>query len=269
MLRRIVLARIGGNSGTVVDSLHPEGSTGGGLESFREPSLGQSGAYGPADRRSEGRTPAGCHLGPDLVISGAGYGKNRPDSEGELVFSKISLFLAALTLATLSGCAGFSYGSDPEYNWYVSLEPGSRVVVTQPLTAPSGVRVSFQNGRLVRRRDIVQWQPYCQFRVWRPEGRMSEPLIIEPDTFIVQRTRRSKDSWAVRPVRNASSVLDEDFRRSQSQRTMATYIELRSDSQPRVMYLRCARWAEPYNYNHVNISDIREALGERVRLMAN
>lgn len=182
---------------------------------------------------------------------------------------KIKVLGTALLLPTLAGCAGLSSSSGPEDNWYVSLEPGSRVEVTQPVTASTGARVSFQGGALVRRRDIVQWRPYCQFRVRRPAGRMSEPLTIEPDTFTVQRTYRSEDSWASRPVQYASSVLDEDFRRSPSQRTMATYIELHSDAQPEVMYLRCARWADPYSHNHVSISDIREALGDRVRLVAD
>jgi len=185
------------------------------------------------------------------------------------VVIKIKVLVVALISATLAGCAAVSSSSDSEDYWYVSLEPGSRVVVTQPLTASSGARVSFQGGALVRRGDIVQWRPYCQFRVRRPAGRMSEPLTIKPDSFTVQRTYRTEDSWALRPVQYASSVLDEDFRRSPSQRTMATYIELHSDSQPDVMYLRCARWADPYNYNHVSISDIREALGDRVRLVAD
>ena len=151
---------------------------------------------------------------------------------------KIPSLMAVLAAVVLSGCAGLAPDREPEDLWYVTLKPGSRVEVQRVLTAPSGARISLQNGRLLLRGDIVEWRQYCQFRVRRPQDQMSEPLRIEPDTFVVQRTYRRIDHVWEEGARYA--FVDEDFVNSPSPRTMATYMELHSDAQPDVMHLDAA-----------------------------
>ena len=183
------------------------------------------------------------------------------------MMQKIPVYTALLAVLALSGCAGpLTNDRGPEDYSYVTPKPGSEVIVNQPLTAKSGARITMQSGKLVRWHRIASWRPYCQFFVVRPSGEISESLRIEPDNFIVTRTYRRKDHVRLEGVQFAALV--EDFRISPSQVNMATYLELHSDNQPDVRYLRCVRWADPYRYNHVSISEMRKALGDLVTLVA-
>lgn len=179
---------------------------------------------------------------------------------------RIPLLWVALSVLLLSGCAGAL--SVPGSTSYATPKPGSRVEVQETLTVSGGARVSLQYGRLKSWKDVYKLEPYCQFRVLRPGDEMREPLTIEPDVFIVERVYRRKDMVELEGVRYASAGV-EDFNNSPSQRTMATYMELSSGVQPDVHRLVCGRWADPYEYNHVSIRDIRESLGDLVRLVTN
>jgi len=181
---------------------------------------------------------------------------------------KNPVYTVLLAVTVLSGCAGLKNDRGPEDYAYVTPKPGSEVVVNQPLTAKSGARITMQSGKLVRWHRIASWRPYCQFFVVRPSGEISEPLRIEPDTFVVTRTYRSKDSVRMDGAGVQYAFVGEDFKHSPSQVNMATYLELHSDKQPDVRYLRCVRWADPYHYNHVSISEMRKALGDLVTLVA-
>lgn len=185
-----------------------------------------------------------------------------------MVFHIISLPAVALAVLFLSGCAGLLSAPEPESTSYVTPKPGSRVEVQQTLRVSGGARVSLQYGRLKSWNDVYKLEPYCQFHVLRARDQMHEPLQIEPDAFIVERVYRRKDMVGLEGVRYASTGV-EDFNHSPSQRTMATYMELSSGAQPDVHRLVCARWADPYEYNHVSIRDMRESLGDLVRLVTN
>lgn len=182
-----------------------------------------------------------------------------------------SIALAAILGAcVVAGCAGVAPGGDREDYWYVLPDPGSRVELEQPVSARSGARISIQNGEVRRWSRVAKWRPYCQFRVKRPSGQMSEPLQIEPDSFTVERAYRRKDLVDLEGRQYAFLVSEgEDFDNSPSQRTMATYMELSSQGQPHVYRLVCARWADPYDYNHVSIQEIRQTLDGVARLATN
>lgn len=167
----------------------------------------------------------------------------------------------------LPGCAAMA-PTDPEASHYVTPKPGASVQVTQTLEAPAGTRVSLQHGKVLEWRDIVDWQPYCQFHVLRARDHLHETLNIEPDTFIVKRVYRQKDVVGLESVQYA--FFEEDsIDNSPSQRMMSTYLELSSDLQPDVYRLVCQRWDDPYFYNHLSIRDIKESLGDLVRLVNN
>jgi hypothetical protein len=169
-----------------------------------------------------------------------------------------------LLISILSGCAAMA-PADPEASYYATPRAGSRVEVREALNASPGTRVSLQHGRLLPARDLVTWQPYCQFHVLRAREQLHEPLVIEPDTFIVTRAYRQKDVVGLESVQYA--FLEEGSTdNSPSQRMMSTYLELSSDLQPDVFRLVCQVWDDPYFYNHLSIRDIEESLGELVRL---
>lgn len=174
----------------------------------------------------------------------------------------------ASAVLLLPGCSGLIPAPDPEAASYATPKPGSRVEVQETLRVGGGARVSLQYGKLKSWRDVYKLEPYCQFHVLRPSERLHEPLQIEPGTFIVERVYRRKDMAALEGVRSAAADA-EDFNNSPSQRTMATHLELSSAAQPDVQRLVCARWADPFAHNHVSIRDIRESLGDLVRLVTD
>lgn len=172
-----------------------------------------------------------------------------------------------LLISILPGCAAMA-PPDPEASYYVLPKAGSRVEVGETLSASSGTRVSLQHGRVLAARDLVTWQPYCQFHVLRAREQLHEPLVMEPDTFIVTRAYRQKDVVGLESVQYA--FLEEGSTdNSPSQRMMSTYLELSSDLQPDVFRLVCQVWDDPYFYNHLSIRDIRESLGDLVRLVTH
>lgn len=177
------------------------------------------------------------------------------------------LLVMALVGSIIPGCAGIPMDADSEKNWYVTARPGSTVEVTQALTAPSGARLNIQNGEVLPWRKVVERRPYCQFRVLRPSVRLDEPFQIDAGTFTVKRVYRQKDFVGLAGRQYAFGDGDEDFENAPSERTMATYFELSSDAQPDVYQLVCARWDDPYGYNHLSLEEMRQTLGDLVRIV--
>lgn len=176
------------------------------------------------------------------------------------------LLVMALVGSILPGCAGIRTDAGSEKDWYVTARPGSTVEVMQTLTAPSGARLNIQNGEVVPWRKVVERRPYCQFRLLRPSGQMDESFQVDAGTFTVKRVYRQKDFVGLQPRQYAFGDGDEDFENTPSERTMATYFELASDSQPEVYQLVCARWDDPYDYNHLSLEEMRQTLGDLVRI---
>lgn len=185
-----------------------------------------------------------------------------------MVLHRAPLLAVALISSVLPGCGALMSAPEPDKAWYVTPKPGSRVEVQQTLTVGGGARVSLQYGKVKRWRDVYKLEPYCQFHVLRPREQLHEPLQIDPGTFVIDRVYRRKDVAGLEGARYAAMGV-EDFNHSPSQRTMATYLELSSDSRPDVHQLVCARWADPFDRNHVSIQEIRESLGSLVRLVTN
>lgn len=177
------------------------------------------------------------------------------------------LIAAALVAVFVAGCAGVT-NMAYEDTWYVTPKPGSRVEVQETLALGGGARISLQNGKVMRWGDVYKLKPYCQFRVMRSSGQLDEPLRINPDTFIVEQVYRRKDVVSLEGVQYAFAD-GEDFNNSPSQRSMSTYLELSSEAQPDVYRLVCSRWDDPFDRNHLTISEIRQSLGDLVRLVLN
>ncbi|MDH3377847.1 MAG: hypothetical protein OEQ39_12940 [Gammaproteobacteria bacterium] len=167
----------------------------------------------------------------------------------------------------LTGCQSITAPDSNNSPWYVTPQVGSYIELHQELTAPRGKRIYIQYGEARPKRDINEREPYCQFYVDRRGAEMREPLVIAKDRFMIERVFRKTDITGLVRVRYASSDDGMDFDGSPSEQTMSTYMEIFSDRQPQVTRLICSRWADPYFDNHVRINEIRESLGNLVKLV--
>ena len=127
--------------------------------------------------------------------------------------------------------------------------------------------------------ELEKQEPYCQFYVERSVEDMRTPFTIEPDTFVVNRVFRRRDITSLQVP--AFAVAGEDLsdlaglqlamggdgesevgNPGSSQRTMSTYMELSSDSQPDVKHVICSQWADPALRYHVSVEEIIRSLGD-------
>ncbi len=79
------------------------------------------------------------------------------------------IFLVLVSLVLISGCATTS--ESPQ----LIPPPGTRIEVTQELSAGGGARLFIQYGAIKQRRDITVVEPYCQFVSTRPRSEFDEP----------------------------------------------------------------------------------------------
>jgi hypothetical protein len=95
----------------------------------------------------------------------------------------------------------------------------------------------------------------------RTRDEIRKPFTIKPDTFVVYEVFRQRDSVALEGLQIGSEG-EAEFDHDSSQRTMSTYMELSSDSQPNVTRLICSQWADPARRYHVSVDEITASLGD-------
>lgn len=163
----------------------------------------------------------------------------------------------------VSGCATSGqnphwYGNENSSSFRVPVD--SELVLNRELVvAPRLQRVFFQQGRvLARHHEVNRHQPWCVLRL---ERRRDVEVRITPDTFVVHSVRRQY----LNSVALLGPIQVAQRRREGTTATfevVASLMELRSERQPDVANLACARWRRPTNIFHVTIRNIRETLGE-------
>lgn len=178
------------------------------------------------------------------------------------VFGGVETRCAVLGLVVLilAGCASTVHYSSPDATPLV----GGTIQLKQELSARAGARIYIQYGRVMGWTELTVLEPYCQFYVLRTAQELRQPLVIKPDTFVIERVFRKIDLTAVEGLQLALGAIW--YLHDLSQRTMSTYIELSSDAQPNVLRLICSRWADPVYWNHVSIEEIIDTLGEIAEL---
>ena len=171
---------------------------------------------------------------------------------------KPGLFIA-ISVWILQGCSSLTASgySSP----YTKPEVGTMIRLNQELSVQRGVRIYLQDGYQKDFGDVMKLEPYCQFYVLRSSDEIRKPLTIKPDTFVVYEVFRQKDSVALEGLQVASEG-ESDFNDGSSQRTMSTYMELSSDTQPNVTRLICSRWDDPAGRFHLSVDEITASLGD-------
>ena len=164
--------------------------------------------------------------------------------------------IAMIFTLGFSGCVSTS--GDPTF----MLPIGSKIQVTQEMSAVSGARISIQYGRVMPRRQITLVDPHCQFYLYRSREEMREPVVIKPGTFIINRTFQRRDyAWA-EGLQFAFFTGDGDPTRHPT-----TVMELTSDQQPEVQGLRCAIWGTTNIEGYLTIAEMQTVLRDLVKLI--
>lgn len=174
----------------------------------------------------------------------------------------------------LLGCNTIPDYSSP----YTTPRVGSTIQLNQELSARNGVRIYLQDGYVLTWQELEKQEPYCQFYVARSSADLRSRLTIEPDTFVVNRVFRRKDvsglqsapldltgeNWVATANAQLAAFGEGDFEnnRGSSQRTMSTYLELSSATQPNVKRMICSQWADPAMRYHVSVEEIIRSLGD-------
>ena len=179
--------------------------------------------------------------------------------------SKLTALVTIALAGVLGACATTGDPSSP----FVKPRVGSVIELNQEISARNGARIYLQDGYVLSWRELEKQMPYCQFFVNRPSSEMRQPLTVQPDSFTVRRVYRQRDFTALEGVQLAMNGggSEAEVDRGSSQRTMSTYMELSSATQPDVTNLICSQWRDPRTRNHVSINEIIAALGDIARFI--
>ena len=114
-----------------------------------------------------------------------------------------------------------------------------------PNAAP--VVLTIQNGEIIESNDRARREPFCELDTELPRG---ESHVIASDRFVSGRASYAEKLTGV----------------GSDDRFHITEVPLQSDSQPKIIGLRCINYGSPVSVSHVTIRQIRMALGDIMSL---
>ena len=147
-----------------------------------------------------------------------------------------------------------------ENSEFSRIVPGSRIVLYQDLTVPTGhARVFLQNGRVMGLNSLNQYYPHCDFEV---RDVSDGALQVHAGTFIVTRVTTGEAMVVQRKqgFMRASFAPDGD----QTVGMVSPYVhhQLHAEGQPELMRMTChGGFAQQNVAIFPSVKDIRKALG--------
>lgn len=177
----------------------------------------------------------------------------------------MKMFFVCCLLASTSACAGeaYTYSPDRETSPYVSIPGGATLELLQDQQVPAErARFYIQYGQVKPFKEIDLYYPNCSLLV---NDVLDTPQTIKKDRFIVYRTQRTVDLAALRSPLVYSRMRGVDDS-GPSYETWTTTLYLRSEQQPQVRLLRCEHWEDPTDGQHLSIKQIRDTLGDVMKL---
>lgn len=170
--------------------------------------------------------------------------------------------LMLILLLPLAACQ--TPGPLDENSPYWAPPPGSLLILNQTISVPAhSATVVLQGGRVVSGKDIKRYHPHCRLEVHRVSD---TPQMLQPDEFVVRRSHQDASiAWQEGPLLVANRV-----RVGSDGPTFYIYktiLELQSARQPQVRWMTCEQWGDPSTGQHVTIHEIRNALGDMMRLV--
>ena len=170
--------------------------------------------------------------------------------------------LICITSLTLACAVG---PQDPEHSPYYKIPVASSLVLHRDLSIPANQAAVFiQNGEVKNFKDIDKYYPYCKFEV---RTIMQNNQTIKADTFIIHRST-TDETIVQKPQSVFRRVSMDDGGGGPSFIEMFRIMYLRSEQQPDVLRLSCGHRAISPNYDHLTVSEVRQALGKLMTLKA-
>ncbi len=112
-----------------------------------------------------------------------------------------------------------------------------------PKNPNAPVVLTIQNGEVIESNDRARREPFCELDTELPRG---ESHVIASDRFVSGRASYAEKLTGV----------------GSDDRFHITEVPLQSDSQPKIIGLRCINYGSPVSVSHVTIRQIRMALGD-------
>lgn len=169
-----------------------------------------------------------------------------------------ALLLCVLLTACTSLTGNQSRLPDESSPYY--LPPlGSQLRLNRDITiAPNSLSVYLQYGKIMASRDIDAYQPNCKFEL---RDILERPQHVVVDQFEIYRIQRTSEVVLTKPIVVAALRMMSDGDGPMAEIYSTTFY-LRSLKQPQVLYLTCQHWDEPGTGFHLNLKQIRQALGD-------
>lgn len=168
--------------------------------------------------------------------------------------------LVLLLLGLLAGC---QTALQKDVNSPLYAPPtGSLLRLHAPLRIPADkASVMIQNGQpQYSYWNLDTYYAHCDFEL---HTLSTTERVIQPDVFTVTRVVRDFEDVFLAPVVVASSSSGDA---SPNQNYM-TIMYLQSEKQPEVFRITCQHWDDPSLGDHLNINEIRKALGDLFELV--
>ena len=161
----------------------------------------------------------------------------------------LTIILTAVTLGlglNNVGMAGSAY----------KLEKGTKITLNQNLTIPAHrASIYIQGGRVLPFSQVDQYYPYCKIEV---NKLLDKSQRISADTFTVRKAWTMESS-----IQQPTQVAGLGIRGGAGHTlTYSTYYRLHSGDQPHVRMLTCEIWGDATSTEHVNVKQMRKALGK-------
>lgn len=161
--------------------------------------------------------------------------------------------VAFALLGLISACASNSpFRMNPDSY----LEPGSTITLNEPVVVPrNSVAAPIRGGHIG---DRYTFEGQCRLEILTLT---SEPLVIEPDTFEVERTNWEWEYFGgLHPKAMYAAIITPE---GPSLFWYTTYFFLKSDLQPDVYRLRCRHLQESdINPRYLTLNQMQQVLGD-------
>lgn len=162
--------------------------------------------------------------------------------------------ITIVSVLFITACSGL--GRSPD----ASLPDGSIITLNQPVTVPRNqVAASVRGGFIGTQQDF---EGSCRLELWTLS---SEPRVIEPDEFVVERTNWRREYFGgFHPMNSYASVR---IGEGPNLFWYITFINLSSEKQPDIFRLRCRHLQQSENFpNYLTVQQIQTIVGDVMTL---
>ena len=153
-------------------------------------------------------------------------------------------------LVLSSGCVSLSSPSP--------IDQISVVQINTQLAIPSGkARVYIQNGVQPNKKDIDKWSTFCSVLMQKLHSKGDPPVTVLPGRFDIIKLRKTSEFYADSYL-NQTQKFDENIYKVD--------MRLKSDAQPDVRSLICAKHFAGIGSEYPTLEEIRTALGNSIKV---